>query len=273
MLTIEGPNYTYPSDINELRGATRRLHPLGRGRAAGAFHERVLKAPCQRDPRRTRSRRRTPQLRTFFLSILDRGTTTDNQGRDAELLERASIFFTSNLGIQRRAAAEARRSGTATTRRAGPTRSDRGRAVRTAARLAPEFMNRVRMIHFEPAHADERGAHPRPRAGARSRGATPRSTRSRLVVEPSAREEIIRRGFSPSYGARHLAAVLESACNVEVAQKQIRQDDRAPGDGEVGGRALAAGTELRAGRAVRALRRWRGGLAEFARARLDYDTP
>ena len=50
----------------------------------------------------------------------------------------------------------------------------------------------------------------------------------RLVLDPSARGELIRRGFSPTYGARHLASTLENVCNVEIAKK-VRRDDRGAG--------------------------------------------
>ena len=39
MLTIEGPNYTYPSDINELRGATRGFIRSDEEGLLTSFHE------------------------------------------------------------------------------------------------------------------------------------------------------------------------------------------------------------------------------------------
>ena len=47
----------------------------------------------------------------------------------------------------------------------------------------------------------------------------------RIELDASARDELVARGFSPTFGARHLAATLESVCNVEIAKK-IRRDDR-----------------------------------------------
>jgi hypothetical protein len=46
-----------------------------------------------------------------------------------------------------------------------------------------------------------------------------------LVLDPSARRELLARGFSPAFGARRLAATLESVCNVAISHR-IRQDDR-----------------------------------------------
>ena len=50
-----------------------------------------------------------------------------------------------------------------------------------------------------------------------------------LELAESAREELIRRGFSRDFGARHLTFVLEQVCNVEIAKK-IRRDDRGCAD-------------------------------------------
>jgi hypothetical protein len=47
-----------------------------------------------------------------------------------------------------------------------------------------------------------------------------------LRLDDSARDELLRIGFSPVYGARPLASVLENVCNVEIS-KRIRLDDRA----------------------------------------------
>jgi ATP-dependent Clp protease ATP-binding subunit ClpA len=203
-----------------------------------------------------------PQLRTFFLSILDRGTTTDNRGRVLNF-SNSMIFFTSNLGYS-----DAQQRGTPIGYMDDDARTDSSdRDVRAGLRkaLTPEFMNRVRMIHF----------------GRLGRGSAERifdleldriARRYREVhrlavrVDPSAREELIRRGFSPHYGARHLATVLETVCNVEVA-KRIRRDAHASHDWE---RRLARIRELRAGRAFDPEEILQA-ITEFTRAQLDYD--
>ena len=48
VLTIEGPNYTYPSDINELRGATRGFIRSDEEGLMTSFHERSSRSPIWR---------------------------------------------------------------------------------------------------------------------------------------------------------------------------------------------------------------------------------
>jgi len=219
-LTIEGPNYTYPSDINELRGATRGFIRSDEEGLLAAFQERACKAPVS-IILVDEVEKAHPQLRTFFLSILDRGTTTDNKGRVLNLAN-ALVFFTSNLGYseqQQRAAP------------IGYADDDARRAtadadVRTDLRrsLSPEFMNRVRLIHFgrlTTASAERILDLEFERIARRYRGVHDLELR----LDPSARRELLARGFSPTSGARRLAATLESVCNVAISQK-IRQDDR-----------------------------------------------
>ena len=91
MLTIEGPNYTYPSDINELRGATRGFIRSDEDGLLTAFHERSSSAPLS-VILVDEVEKAHPQLRTFFLSILDRGTVTDNRGNLLNL-SNSMIFF------------------------------------------------------------------------------------------------------------------------------------------------------------------------------------
>ncbi len=220
ILTIEGPNYTYPSDINELRGATRGFIRSDEEGLLSSFYDRSSRAPLS-IILVDEVEKAHPQLREFFLSILDRGTTTDNHGRVLNFAN-AMVFFTSNLGYseaQQRAAPIG--YGDDETR-SDATDSDARRSMRRA--LTPEFMNRVRTIHF---------------------GRLTRNSAERILdleldriarryqemhgldleLAPSAREELLRRGFSPDFGARHLTVVLEQVCNVEIAKK-IRRDDR-----------------------------------------------
>jgi MoxR-like ATPase len=219
-LTIEGPNYTYPSDINELRGATRGFIRSDEEGLLAAFQERACKAPVS-IILVDEVEKAHPQLRTFFLSILDRGTTTDNKGRVLNLAN-ALVFFTSNLGYseqQQRTAPigyaddEARRAVAD-----ADVRSDLRRA------LSPEFMNRVRLIHF--ARLTRESAErilglEFERIARRYRDVHDLELR----LDDSARSELLARGFSPVSGARRLAATLESACNVAISQR-IRRDDR-----------------------------------------------
>jgi ATP-dependent Clp protease ATP-binding subunit ClpC len=228
ILTVEGPNYTYPSDINELRGATRGFIRSDEEGLLSSFYERSSRAPLSvilvDEVEKAHS-----QLRKFFLSILDRGTTTDNRGRVLNFAN-AMVFFTSNLGYsdaQQKAAPIGYQDEET---RAAVSDLDTRRTMRRS--LTPEFMNRVRVIHFERltrASADRILDLELDRIARRYEEMHGLG----LEVAPSAREELIRRGFSPDHGARHLTAVLERVCNVEVAKK-IRRDDRGPSDDRPG---------------------------------------
>jgi MoxR-like ATPase len=262
MLTIEGPNYTYPSDINELRGATRGFIRSDEEGLLAEFQQRAAKAPVSiilvDEVEKAHA-----QLRSFFLSILDRGTTTDNKGRVLNLAN-AIVFFTSNLGYsdrEQRSAPigygeEAARSAVAD----ADVRSDLRRA------LSPEFMNRVRMIHFgrlSAASAERILDLEFERIARRYREVHGLE----LVLEPVARRELLVRGFSPIFGARRLAATLESVCNVPISQR-IRHDDRRGGKDSD---ALVAWLrELRQGTRPFDPNEVRREVLAQVRARLDY---
>jgi hypothetical protein len=127
-------------------------------------------------------------------------------------------------------------------------------------------MNRVRMIHFgrlTAASAERILDLEIERIARRYREVHDLELR----LDPSGRREILARGFSPSFGARRLAATLESVCNVAISQR-IRRDDRR---GATDGEALLD--------RLRALRRdarpfdpneLRGDVLSHVRARLDY---
>lgn len=263
MLTIEGPNYTYPSDINELRGATRGFIRSDEEGILTAFHEKSSRAPLA-IILVDEIEKAHPHLLTFFLSILDRGTTTDNRGNILDL-SNCMMFFTSNLGYS-----DAQQRGKPIGYHDEGSRervADQDVRADLRRKLRPEFVNRVRMIHFDrltPASADrildlelERIA----RRYEELHGL-------RLVLDPSARSELIRRGFSSVYGARRLAATLESVCNVEIAKK-VRQDDRnAIGDRQ---QLLSWIREMRDGSRAFEAETVRQRVAELSRARLDYD--
>jgi MoxR-like ATPase len=227
MLTIEGPNYTYPSDINELKGATRGFIRSDEEGLLSAFHERASKAPVS-IILVDEIEKAHAQLRTFFLSILDRGTTTDNKGHVLNLAN-SIVFFTSNLGysdLQQRSAPigygdDAARWAVAD----ADVRSDLRRA------LSPEFMNRVRMIHFArltPASSERILDLEFARIARRYREVHDLE----LVLDASARNELLVRGFSPAFGARRLAATLESVCNVAISHRIRKDDRRGPKDSE-----------------------------------------
>ena len=220
MLTIEGPNYTYPSDIHELRGATRGFIRSDEEGILAVFHEKASRAPVS-VILVDEVEKAHPQLRTFFLGMLDRGTVTDNRGRVLNF-SNSIVFFTSNLGYSE----QQQRSAPIGF---GDDEAREGFAGREVAQdlkraLSPEFVNRVRMIHFDRLSRSSAS-----RILDLELDRIARRWREvhglRLVLDPSAREELLARGFSPMFGARHLAAVLENVCNVEIARK-IRRDDR-----------------------------------------------
>jgi len=262
-LTIEGPNYTYPSDINELRGATRGFIRSDEEGILTSFHERTSRAPLGvilvDEVEKAHS-----HLLTFFLSILDRGTTTDNRGSVLDFAN-CMMFFTSNLGYS-----DAQQRGKPIGYFDDDSReraSDHDVRSDLRRRLRPEFVNRVRMIHFNrlTRSSAERildlEMHRIARRYREVHGLD-------LVLGPSARSELIRRGFSPVYGARHLASTLESVCNVEIAKK-VRRDDR----GEERDRLeiLDWIREMRAGDRAFDADKVKQRVSDLARARLDYD--
>jgi len=263
-LTIEGPNYTYPSDINELRGATRGFIRSDEEGLLTSFHQVSSRAPFS-VILVDEVEKAHPQLLTFFLSILDRGTTTDNRGSVLNF-SNCMLFFTSNLGYsdaQQRSAPvgfmdEEERSD----------KSDRDIRRHLIRELRPEFVNRVRLLHFNRltrSSAERILDLEFDRIARRYREVHD----LQLVLDESARNELIRRGFSATYGARHLATMLESVCNVEIAKK-VRRDDRGR---EAGRGALVAWLrELRAGKRAFSAEELRRRVLEHARARLGYDT-
>jgi ATP-dependent Clp protease ATP-binding subunit ClpA len=205
------------------------------------------------------------QLRTFFLSILDRGTTTDNKGRVLNLAN-AIVFFTSNLGysdVQQRAApigygGEAGQWAAVD----ADVRTNLRRA------LSPEFMNRVRLIHFNrltQASAERILDLEFERIARRYREVHELD----LVLDGSGRRELLARGFSPAFGARRLAATLESVCNVAISQR-IREDDhRGPKDSDA---LIAWLRDLREGARPFDPNEVRREVLAQVRARLDYAT-
>lgn len=263
VLTIEGPNYTYPSDINELRGATRGFIRSDEPGLLTAFHEKAARAPLS-IVLVDEVEKAHPQLIRFFLSILDRGTTTDAHGNELNF-SGTLVFFTSNIGYE-----ESRDVPTAigfggereaeAAWRAGLARSLR----RT---LPPEFINRVRIVRFR--HL--------PRASAErildlEFEKIARRYRDlhglEIALSPAGREALLALGYSHAYGARHLAAVLQRTCNVEIG-KMIRRDAApSPDDaGELLARLRAARRDENGPSDVRELERL---VHERARARVPY---
>jgi hypothetical protein len=263
VLTIEGPNYTYPSDINELRGATRGFIRSDEEGLLTTFHQESAAAPIA-VILIDEVEKAHPQLLTFFLSILDRGTTTDNRGAVLNFAN-CMLFFTSNLGYsdaQQRSAPIGYLDEDA---RQGRTDRDIRRDLRRA--LKPEFVNRVRLVDFNRltiTSAERILALELERIARRYREIHGLS----IELDDSARAELIRRGFSETFGARRLAATLESVCNVELAKKVRRDDRRVSRDR---GSLVTWLRELRSGKRAFSAAEVRERVLKKTRARLGYD--
>ena len=261
-LTIEGPNYTYPSDINELKGATRGFIRSDEEGILTAFHQRSSRAPIA-ILLVDEVEKAHPQLVTFFLSILDRGTTTDNRGNVLNF-SNCLIFFTSNLGYSDQHQDNAMVGFVDGEQREAGKGQDIRRELRRS--LKPEFVNRVRLIHFDrlsPESAERILDLEFEKIAARYAEVHG----LQITIDEKARAELIRRGFSSVYGARRLAATLESVCNVEIAKK-IRNEDRSSGDDRA--QLLDWLRELRDGKRAYDAQEVRRKVLELARVRPGY---
>ena len=264
VLTIEGPSYTYPSDINELRGATRGFIRSDEEGLLTTFHRESTAAPIA-VILIDEVEKAHPQLLTFFLSILDRGTTTDNHGAVLNFAN-CMLFFTSNLGYSDAQQRSAPIGYMDEDERQGKTDRDIRRDLRRA--LKPEFANRVRLVDFNrltEASAERILDLELERIARRYR----EIHGLRIELEGSARDELIRRGFSETFGARRLAATLESICNVELAKKVRRDDRRVSRDR---GALVTWLRELRSGKRAFSASEVRDRVLKKTRARLGYDT-
>ena len=263
VMTIEGPNYTYPSDINELRGATRGFIRSDEEGLLTVFHGKSSRAPLA-VILIDEVEKAHPHLLTFFLSILDRGTTTDNRGEVLNF-SNCMMFFTSNLGYS-----AAQQGSSPIGYGDDESRQDAADGeVRRHLKLSltPEFINRVRLIHFNrlTQTSAERIFDLELRRIARR---YEEQHGLRLELDPSARDELIRRGFSPIFGARHLASTLDAVCNVEIAKK-VREDDRGS---DVDRRKIIDWLrEMRSGERPFDAQEAKRRVEELSRARLDYD--
>jgi ATP-dependent Clp protease ATP-binding subunit ClpA len=176
------------------------------------------------------------------------------------------VFFTSNLGysdaMQRAAPIGYGDSGDRAEAAGREVAQDLRRALR------PEFVNRVRMIHFRSLGRDSAE-----RILTLEFDRIARRYRDvhgvELRLAASAREAFLERGFSPKFGARHMAAMLEQVCNVEIARRIRRDDRREESDRE---QVVAWLRRVRSSGKPIDLDEVRQRVVATTRARLDYDT-
>lgn len=262
LLTLEGPNYTYPSDINELRGATRGFIRSDEEGILTEFHKTAATAPLS-VILIDEVEKAHPQLRRFFLSIMDRGTVTDNKGQVLSFAN-SMLIFTSNIGYSdlKRQAAPIGYGDQASQDR------QEARDVRRALRrtLSPEFVNRLQPIHF-----DHLGPESLERIFDLELERIARRFRDihdlEVEVTPSARAELLRRGTSQDHGARHLRARMETLINVEISRR-IKADERRKRTGHT--RTLKYLRDLKTGERPFDLDEVRARVMSVAKARVSY---
>jgi MoxR-like ATPase len=263
LLTLEGPNYTYPSDINELRGATRGFIRSDEEGVLTEFHKRIANAPLSviliDEVEKAHA-----QLRRFFLSIMDRGTVTDNKGKVLNF-SNSMLVFTSNIGYSDLSRQAAPIGYSDQESRDTREEQDVRRALRRT--LSPEFINRLRTVHFDYLAGEslelifhlelERIA----RRYREIHGLE-------IEVTSAARTEILKRGTSHDHGARHLRARMESLINVEISRR-LKADERRRRTGYR--RTLDYLRELKLGKRTFDLDEVRGRVMDQARVRVPYN--
>ncbi len=222
LLLLEGPNYTYPSDINELRGATRGFIRSDEEGVLTQFHHRSSGAPFAVlivDE----VEKAHPQLHRFFLSMMDRGTVTDNRGQTLRF-SNTLMVFTSNLGYSRM-----QQEGTPIgyEHPRGAQRYPRREIERELKKtLSPEFLNRLTTVHFAPLSRSSI-RHIFDLEFAKIASGFESIHDLKLEITARAKDALIERGYSPDYGARYLASTLQRHCNVEVSKK-LKRDESNP---------------------------------------------
>jgi ATP-dependent Clp protease ATP-binding subunit ClpB len=150
-----------------------------------------------------------PDVFNVLLQILDDGRLTDSKGRTVDF-KNTVLIMTSNLGSREIQAAE------------GDEKQVR-EAVLQELRLnfKPEFLNRIDdIVIFHQLTRDQIGKIidvqlERLTAMLNERNVT-------LVLEPSARELLMREGYDPSYGARPLKRAIQSLIQNPLAVKLLQ---------------------------------------------------
>jgi ATP-dependent Clp protease ATP-binding subunit ClpA len=155
-----------------------------------------------------------PKILDLFLQIFDEGTLTDAQGRKCDFRE-SVIILTSNLGsgvVRKRKM----RFGVEEEKECG---QDAHAPVEEAIRkhLRPELVNRLtKVVHFNPLGMEA----VREILGKLMEEFNKRLAERGVTVEldESAKELILREGFSEEYGARNLERVVDRMLGTLMAE-------------------------------------------------------
>jgi hypothetical protein len=263
-LLIEGPGYTYPSDINELKGSTRGFIRSDEEGILTEFHHRASQAPFSviliDEVEKAHA-----QLRKFFLSVMDRGTTTDNRGQALNFAS-TLLVYTSNLGYSRLQQATEPIGFSDQDARAEFQRRELGYDLKRE--LSPEFMNRVRIVHFDPLTEESIGQIFDLELAKIARRYQ-RFHGLELTVTRAGRKALIARGYSPEHGARHLARVLNEVCNIGVSKK-LRRDCQERDETDEVSKLLGYIQEARTEELAPDLEMLSSRVVAFTRARVSY---
>lgn len=218
-LLIEGPQFTYPSDINELKGAARGFIRSDEEGIMTEFHKKSKEAPLA-IVLIDEIEKAHPQLRRFFLSVMDRGTMTDNRGKTLNFAN-TMFFYTSNVGysdVSRQTQPIGYGDNSHKERRVWQNIEQEIRK-----QLSPEFMNRVTLLHFNYLRRrDAERIFELEFAKIAARYEEHQGIKIRCTQE--AKERIMEMGFDREYGARNLATVLNRIINIGIS-RQLRADD------------------------------------------------
>ncbi|HEY3176406.1 MAG TPA: AAA family ATPase [Candidatus Polarisedimenticolia bacterium] len=221
LLQLEGPQYTYPSDINELKGAARGFIRSDEEGILTEFYSKSSQSPYS-VILVDEVEKSHPQLRKFFLSLMDRGTTMDNRGQTLNFIN-SMIVYTSNIGYSRLQTA----ANPIGFHDDGEQQKMRDTEVLRDLKkiLTPEFVNRLTVIRFGPLSRESIESIfdlEFERIAARYHA----MHGLEVTVTPRARHELIRRGYNPEFGARPMARLLNIVCNIEVSKKLKRDEVR-----------------------------------------------
>jgi hypothetical protein len=223
MLQLEGPQYTYPSDINELKGAARGFIRSDEEGILTEFYSRSSQSPYS-VILVDEVEKSHPQLRKFFLSLMDRGTTMDNRGQMLNFVN-SMIVYTSNIGYSRLQTS----ASPIGFREEAEQQNLRDQEVMRDLKkiLSPEFVNRLTIIRFGAlSRASIESIFDLEFERIALRYMTMHGLE--LTVTPRARLELLRRGYNPEFGARPMARLLNVVCNIEVSKKLKRDEIRSP---------------------------------------------